>query len=319
MSAREAVVLGIGSQVPTRERAHHSLAILLDGMGFIVDPGEGCQRQMTLAGLRATQINSVLITHFHGDHCLGFPGVIQRTSMDGNVGPLDVAFPASGLPYYERLRHASIFPDLTETRTHLVAEDGPVFRLGRWTVSAMALDHRCDCVGWRLVEDDGQRVNGDELARLGVRGRDVGTLMAEGEVQGASGLVRLADVAIHQPGQVVAVVMDTRVCDAAFELARGADLLVCESTFADEDAGLAADYGHLTAGQAGRIAAEAGARRLVLTHFSQRYRELEVMREQASKYHSDVVLGAEGLRVAVPGRPAIKLRRDLSERITDKA
>ena len=97
--------------------------------------------------------------------------------------------------------------------------------------------------------------------------------------------------------------MDTRLCDAAFELADDADLLVCESTLADADADLADDYGHLTAGQAGQIAAAAGARCLVLTHFSQRYHDAaQLLRDAAAAYDGDIVLAADLDRIPVPPR-----------------
>jgi ribonuclease Z len=98
-------------------------------------------------------------------------------------------------------------------------------------------------------------------------------------------------------------IMDTRLCDAAFELAEDADLVVCESTFADADAALADDYGHLTAGQAGLIARAAGARRLVLTHFSQRYQDATLLlRDAAAAYDGDIVLAADLDRIPVPPR-----------------
>jgi ribonuclease Z len=108
-------------------------------------------------------------------------------------------------------------------------------------------------------------------------------------------------------GQRVAFIMDTRVCDAAFALAAGADMLICESTFADGHAGLAQEHGHLTARQAGRIAAEAGARLLVLTHFSQRYdHEADGPRrlagEAAEEFGGPIVLARDLARVPVPAR-----------------
>jgi len=97
--------------------------------------------------------------------------------------------------------------------------------------------------------------------------------------------------------------MDTRLCDAAFELADGTDLLVCESTFANADAALADDYGHLTAGQAAQIAAAAGARRLVLTHFSQRYQDTaQLLRDAAAAYDGDIIVAADLDRIPVPSR-----------------
>ena len=115
----------------------------------------------------------------------------------------------------------------------------------------------------------------------------------------------LAEVSEHRAGQRFAFIMDTRLCDAAFALADRADMLVCESTFADADAALARDYGHLTAGQAGRIAAESGARLLVLTHFSQRYDAEDGGRlaaDAASAFGGQVVLARDLARIPVPRR-----------------
>ena len=140
-----------------------------------------------------------------------------------------------------------------------------------WTLEAHRLDHLVEAFGYRLVEPDGRRMLPEALARAGVAGPDVGRLQREGALDVGGRTVRLAEVSVPRPGQRVAFVMDTRLCDAVFALADGADLLVVESTFLDEDAVLARDHGHLTARQAATVAAECGVRRLVLTHFSQRY------------------------------------------------
>jgi ribonuclease Z len=118
-------------------------------------------------------------------------------------------------------------------------------------------------------------------------------------------VVHLAEVSESRTGQKFAFVMDTRLCDAAFELARDADMLVCEATFANADAALADEYGHLTAGQAGRVAAESGARLLVLTHFSQRYGSGDMDRfasEAAEAFGGEVVIANDLDRVPVPRR-----------------
>lgn len=304
MSAREVVVLGTSSQVPTRKRSHHSLAIRLDDLGFIVDPGEGTQRQMTIAGLRVSQVNAVLLTHFHGDHCLGLPGLVQRISLDAVEHEVQVAYPADGEVYWQRLRHASIFHDQAKTVARPVQSSGEVMRVGAWTVRAVALDHGVTCFGYRLDEDDAVALNGDKLAALGVRGRAVADLLRDGAVTVDGRVVMLGEVSIDRPGQSVAVVMDTRWCDAALELAAGVDLLVCESTYLEADAALAQAHGHMTASQAGRLAADAGARRLVLTHFSQRYPSIEPFFDEASRHHADVTAAVDGERVAVPDRGA---------------
>jgi ribonuclease Z len=118
-------------------------------------------------------------------------------------------------------------------------------------------------------------------------------------------VVTIEQVSEPRPGQRFAFIMDTRLCDAAFVLADRADMLVCESTFADADAALAREYGHLTAGQAGRIAAESQARLLVLTHFSQRYAPADGPRlagEAAAAFGGQVVLAQDLDRIPVPPR-----------------
>src|SRR5881392_712618 len=108
MSARELVVLGTASQAPTRHRNHNGYFLRWDKEGILFDPGEGTQRQLTIAGLSASAITRICIGHFHGDHCLGLAGIIQRLSLE-NVGTVTVHYPASGQVYFERLSRASIF------------------------------------------------------------------------------------------------------------------------------------------------------------------------------------------------------------------
>src|ERR1700757_1820177 len=109
MSTREVVIVGTASQVPTRIRNHNAAILLWDDLGILFDPGEGTQRQMTLAGLSASQITHVCITHFHGDHCLGLAGIVQRLSLDRVPHSVTIVYPKSGQVFFERLRHASSF------------------------------------------------------------------------------------------------------------------------------------------------------------------------------------------------------------------
>jgi ribonuclease Z len=302
VSVRELVVLGTASQVPTRIRNHNGYLLRWDGEGLLLDPGEGTQRQLLLAGVSPSDITAICITHAHGDHCLGLPGVLQRLSLDGLVRPLPLVFPAEARRYVKRLRHASPFLDRLDVRMHPVSGDGEVLRLGSLSLQAVALEHRLQTFGYRLVEPDGRRMLPDRLAARGVGGPDVGRLQCEGRLVTPDGVVEIEEVTAPRFGQRFAFVMDTAVCAGARRLADGADLLVCESTFSSADAALAARYQHLTARQAARIAAEAGARRLVLTHFSQRYDDLTPLLAEAREVFEDVVLAEDLTRVPVPRR-----------------
>lgn len=305
MSAREVVFLGTASQVPTRARAHNSLLLLWDDLGILFDPGEGTQRQMTLAGISATQVTHVAITHFHGDHCLGLAGVVQRISLDGAAHPVEVIYPASGQAYFERLRHASIFHDRADIVPRPVqGGEVVVTRKGAAALVACPLEHGVDCYGYRLQEDDGRRMRPDLLERAGVRGPAVGELIAAGRIAAGGREVALDEVSEPRPGQAFALVMDTRPCPGAERLARAADLVVCESTYLDSESAEAHEHFHMTAAGAARLARGAGARRLALTHFSQRYPAREPFLAEASAVHGDVFVADDLARVAVPKRRA---------------
>jgi ribonuclease Z len=305
MSTRELVVLGTASQAPTRSRNHNGYLLLWDGEGLLFDPGEGTQRQMLFAGVTASQITRICLTHFHGDHCLGLPGVLQRMSLDRVPHIVEACYPAEGEQIFWRLRHAALFAEVLNLRERPVTS-GPVAQAPPFRLDAMRLSHTVPTVGYCVQEPDGRRMLPDQLDALGIAGPDVGRLQRDGQLVTDGRIVTLEEVSEPKPGQRFAFVMDTRLCDAAFALADRADLLVCESTFADADANLAREYGHLTASQAGRIAGECRARLLVLTHFSQRYGGDGIQRlaEEAAMAFGDHVIAAKDLdRIPVPPRP----------------
>ena len=300
MSARELIVLGTSSQVPTRHRNHNGYFLRWDEEGLLFDPGEGTQRQMLRNGLAATRITRLLITHFHGDHCLGAAGICQRISLDRVQHPVEVYFPASGQTYWHRLRYASIYHDAARIEAKPIAGDGMVASAKRLVLEARRLDHTVDCFGYRISEPAGRTMLPDRLEAAGIRGRAIGTLIERGQLEIDGRVVELAEVSVPRRRQSMAFVMDTRRCDAAVELARDVDLLVIESTYLSSHAREAHAYGHLTAREAAEIAREAGARRLVLTHFSQRFPRVEDFLEEAREVHGDVVVARDGDRIPIP-------------------
>jgi ribonuclease Z len=303
MSIRELVVLGTASQAPTRRRNHNGYLLRWDGQGLLFDPGEGAQRQLLLAGVSSSAITRICLTHFHGDHCLGLPGIVQRLSLDRVTHAVTAHYPASGRQFFQRLRHASAFTELTELREEPVEQDGPVATLPVGVLHAQRLDHRVESFGYRLVEPDGRHIVPELLARYGVAGPQVGHLQRTGVLQIGGRQISLEQVSVPRPGQSFAIVMDTRLCEAVYALADGTDLLLIEATFLTADAALADEYGHLTAGQAARVAAECGVRRLVLTHFSQRYAESARFGEEAAAvFDGEIVVAEDLMRVPVPPR-----------------
>ncbi|GAA1259276.1 ribonuclease Z [Arthrobacter pascens] len=268
---RELVVLGTASQVPTRTRNHNGYLLRWDGEGLLFDPGEGTQRQMIHAGVSASQITRICLTHIHGDHCYGLPGVLSRMVLDRVTHPVHLHYPASGEDIVRAL--VSVASPGLDLRLQPHAEAGQVAPY----LEVQPLRHRVETYGYRLTEPAGRSILPERLKAADITGPDIGQLQREGILRG----VRLEDVSIPRRGQRFAFVMDTAPCEGAEALADGADLLVAESTFSDEDAALAAQFAHLTAGQAGSLARTGGVDTLVLTHFSSRYGDTGLLAEQA--------------------------------------
>lgn len=293
---RELVVLGTASQVPTRTRNHNGYLLRWDAEGLLFDPGEGTQRQLTLAGVAPPSITRICLTHVHGDHSLGLPGVLSRLVLDGVQHPVHLHYPAEGEAVVRALVGLAT-PGL-DLRLHPHDTAGEIAD----GLSVEPLRHRVATFGYRVAEPDGRTLLPDRLAAAGIAGPAVGELQRTGRHGG----VRLEDVSVPRRGQRVAVVMDTAPCPGAEALAEDADLLLAECTFADEDADLAEAYRHLTAGQAGALAAAGRARTLVLTHFSGRYTDLEPLAAQARATAGDAVVRvARDLdRIGLPRRRA---------------
>ena len=300
MSVRELVVLGTASQVPTRHRNHNGYLLRWDGLGLLFDPGEGTQRQMLRAGVAAHDLNRICITHFHGDHSLGLAGVIQRINLDRVPHPITAHYPATGQHFFDRLRHATAYRETVSLTQLPVSADGELDRTAAYVLEAHKLSHPVESYGYRLVEPDARRMLPDRLAAHGISGPDVGRLLRAGELGG----VTLDEVSEIRTGQRFAFVMDTRLCPGVHALAEGADMLVIESTFLDEDVQLAVDHGHLTAGQAAEVAAGAGVRHLVLTHFSQRYSDPQEFERQAraAGFTGELTIARDLMRVPLPKR-----------------
>ena len=297
MSQRDLIVLGSASQVPTRYRNHNGYLLRWAGHGILFDPGEGTQRQMTMFGVPTGAIHRVCITHFHGDHCLGLPGILQRLSLDGVHRPTRVHYPASGQAYFERLRHASIYEEKADIRPSPIAGEGVLDRFGSTSLSAARLDHRCETFGYRVQDDERRTFDSDKLEALGIRGPLVGQLEREGHVVVNSRRVEVDEVSRRRPGHSAAFIMDTRMCDSLVELARGVDLLICESTYLHGDVDLAQKNGHLTARQAAEVAKAAGVGQLLLTHFSRRYRDPRQFLDEAQAVFPAARLAEDGLRL----------------------
>lgn len=269
--------LGTNAGMPIRERNVTSIALRIDqnsGSFWMFDCGEGTQQQLLKTSLKLSRLMKLFITHLHGDHVFGIPGLLSSRSSLGCTEALDIYGPPGLREYVET--------NLRITETHLgyplniveIAE-GIIFEDDSMTIETAKLDHRIDSYGYRIAECERMgALNAAWLAEMGVPpGPVYGQLKAGLDVTLKDGRVIRSTDAVGKslPGRIITILGDTRPCANALKLSIGADVLVHEATFAHALEDKADEYGHATALQAAQIADSAGVGRLFITHFSSRY------------------------------------------------
>ena len=296
------IPLGTSSGKPTLKRSVSALAIAREAEWLLFDCGEGAQIQIARAGLSPSRLSAVFITHLHGDHFNGLPGLLSTMGLDKRSRDLRLTGPTGVREYLNTLERLKVmflaYPlDLVEVGT--LQDLTSLYRSPEYKVTACSLDHRVPAIGYRI----------DELPRPGrfnvERAHEL--LVPEGPLWGrlqAGEDITLGNGSVIQPGDVlgpprpgksIAYCLDTRPCAMSLELARNVDLLIHEATYTEEFAAEARLYGHSTAAQAAHTARAAGARSLLLTHFSSRYPDLSALLAEAQAIFPNTTL-AEDLR-----------------------
>ena len=268
--------------------------------GFLFDPGEGTQRQFIFADISPTCITRIFVSHFHGDHCLGLGSMLMRLNLDKVTHPVHCYYPASGKVYFDRLRYGTIYHDHINVIEHPISEPGIVHEDESFTIEAQFLDHGVDNLGWRIKEADSIKFHKEKLLASGIKGIKVKELEEKGEITIDGKTIKLEDLSYVREGDVFTAVIDTKYCQNAVDLAKGAKLFLCESTYLEEHRDLAVDHDHMTAKQAAQIAKEAGAEKLILTHFSARYRDLLPFVEEAQTLFPNVEAADDFKRFPFP-------------------
>jgi ribonuclease Z len=280
--------LGTGGSVPTARRATASVLIARGGDRLLFDCGEGTQRQMQRS-LGLVQLDEIYLSHFHADHFLGLPGLLKTYDLMDRELPLTIYGPPGLHELFGALRR--IFGRTHYSLELVEMQPGEAIGHDGYEVRAFPVEHRIAAHGYALVEDDRPgRFDPDEARRLGVsEGPAFGALQDGEAVAGESGEVRPEQVMGEaRPGRTVVVSGDTAPCHSTAEAARGAELLIHDASFAEEEAQRAAETGHSTAGQAAALARESGVKLLALVHISSRYRVKAVLDEARETFPASI-------------------------------
>jgi ribonuclease Z len=298
--------LGTSGAVPTTRRAPSAVMVNREGERFLFDCGEGTQRQMMRFGT-GFDVDHLLLTHLHGDHVLGIPGLIQTWDFQERDAPLAIHAPPGSRRKLENLIGAIDHNPGFPVRIHEVTPGGVAIDAEEYEIRSFETEHRTTSMGYALVEDDrkGRFMREKAEEELDIPpGPAYGKLHRGESVELEDGRVIDADrvVGPPRPGRSLVYTGDTRPVDATVEVADEPDLLIHDATFDDTEAGRARSTGHATASEAGDIANRAGAKQLALTHISSRYpgdaRTHE--REAAAAFDGEVFVAEDGDTVEVP-------------------
>lgn len=271
--------LGTSAAVPSRDRSTSCIALREGSDIVLMDCGEGSQRQLMVSPFSFMRVGTVLITHLHGDHVFGLPGLIQTMGLSGRTGPLKVYGPVGIRSFVDASMAATEgeagYPlEITEL------SGGERFDIRGFSVECFRTDHGISSLGFVLrAPDRPGRLDHRKALELGIEdGPDMARLKAGETVNG----VRPEQV-VGPPveGMSVAYTGDTKPCKATIEAVRGVDVLIHEATYSDRESARAEEHNHSTAVQAARIAEEAGVSYLIMTHISHRYEDRSVIEGEA--------------------------------------
>lgn len=299
------VFLGTAAAQPTPARSMSCTCLVHGGEIIVFDAGEGAQTAYMRAGLGWNKEARIFVTHMHGDHCLGLVGLVQTMAMKGRTRSLEIFGPRGLEEFVEtNARLLNFRPPFGMSVRRVRAGDR--VRGDGYSVSACAADHGIESLSYRFDQDARPgRFHRDRAESLGIpEGPLWGELQRGRSVSHGGREFRPSDVMDPQRrGLSVGISGDTRPTGQLRDFFRGCDALVFEATFADDRRERAVETRHTTAAEAGRLAGEAGAGRLILTHFSARYPDAGVLRDEAARFHGDVAAAEDGMEVELRHDP----------------
>jgi|APSaa5957512576_1039674.scaffolds.fasta_scaffold03544_8 ribonuclease Z len=298
----ELTFLGTGSAIPTARRNHPAMLLKYRSENILIDCGEGTQRQFRKAKLNPCKITKILISHWHGDHVFGLPGILNTLRLNGYNRKLEIYGPKGTNEWVRK------YLDLVGMRGQdldlkvVEVKSGVIFESEDFFIECAEMDHDCPAVGYSFVVKERSRLDREKLKKLKIPNSPLmGELALGKKVKIGGKVVDGKKLLYKEEARKVSFVMDTRMTKNAVSLAKGADLLVCEATYsAKEDGELLSERAHLSSVEAAGIGKKAKVKGLALIHLSQRYEGIpKVILKEAVEVFGDGVVVPEDLEKVV--------------------
>ena len=291
--------LGTGGSWPTPQRNTLSIGIRVDDEGLLFDCGEGTQTSLMKSSLSLMKIKRIFITHFHGDHFLGLPGLIQTMSFYGRTEPLEIYGPIGASSVLGNLLSIGYYSLNFEIRIEELKGNGSV-NFGEYSISYAKANHTIPALSYSLTEREYSKLEESKIKEMGVPRHLLEKIRKEGSVQVNGRTISLEDISAGiRKGRKVSYSGDTRRDQSLLELFRNSTVLIHESTGEKSNESKVISYGHSTGNDAGIQARDSNSRKLILIHFSPRYNDIKPILEEARSVFQNVTAAEELMELEV--------------------
>ncbi len=291
--------LGTGSAVPTAGRNHPAVLLNFLNENILFDCGEGTQRQFRKAKISPTKVTRIFITHWHGDHVLGIPGLLYTLNLCEYSKTLKIYGPKGTKSYMKAIMKTYASANNINIEIKEVSE-GKIVEEDNFEIFAKEMEHGINCLAYKFVEKDKLRIDKDKLKKLKIGNLPELKKITEGKdviIEGRK--IKAKDLTYLQKGKSVAIVLDTKENKNILKIAQNVDVFICESTYFDEE-DIAKEYKHLTLEQVLQIAKKAKVNELVLVHLSQRYeKDGKKFLEKAKENFENTILAKDLMKLEI--------------------
>lgn len=298
----ELTFLGTGCMMPTKERNTQSIYLRYNGEGFLFDCGEGTQRQMAIAGISRAAVDKIFISHWHGDHVSGLIGLIQTMGNSADDKKIYIYGPVGSKKIMHHLMQSCIFESKIEIE---IIELDPrnvelIYEGDDYYIECAKMDHSVPCIAYSFVENDRLRIRIDDVKNKGIPEGPLLKKLQKGEdIEYNKQTFKNEDLTYLVKGKKITIIMDTTYCQNAIELSNNSDILIIESVYGPEMIERAEEVKHMCSNQSALIASNANIKELILTHFSQRYKDLSELEKGAKDIFPNTRLAFDFMKIKI--------------------
>ena len=290
--------LGTSSMLPTKERNHNAVFIKYKNEGLLVDCGEGTQRQFRLADIPTTKVTKLLITHFHGDHVLGILGLIQSLGANNYKNKLEIYGPKNTKHYIKNMLSSIIFKNKIRMEITEITKSGIFFENKDFILESAQLEHSIYCLGYSFIEKDTRNVNVIYTKKFGLtRHPLLGNLQKGKNITYMGQKIEADKATTIKKGKKITIILDTLPTKNAVTLAKDSDILIADSTWSYKQEKASGE--HLTNMDAANLAKDSNSKKLILTHFSQRYKNVDDLKEEIKDVFKETITAKDLMEIEI--------------------